>query len=131
MKRIVVPAPVEIEGLSEPLFTFEKFCESAFHIDQRVGQSAGNLRRAIKVLGIVKGKAPGDEVLLEDEHYRQLKSAALEPKGANGMGWNPRVAMHCEAFFDAVEYAEDHDPNAKKQDDDAPSDAGDGGSDGG
>jgi hypothetical protein len=107
MHYITIPETVNIKtgGDSQEDLPFEKFLETAFY-DPKMGKTAKDIVRVIKLKDLFETVSEGDIVPVEDADYEKLKDVVDAPTS----GYNPRVMTQCYKYIEAILEAPVKDP---------------------
>jgi hypothetical protein len=96
MRKIVIPAPVTLPNVTEPV-TFQTFMNGNALIDSRFGVDLKTVKLARDIHVAMMTAADGTFALSE-EAWSILKSVVESPKN----GYDVAKAILCLSFFDAV-----------------------------
>jgi hypothetical protein len=107
MKTIKIPAPVVVPSISgetgEPI-SFSAFLFVAIDQHNPFGKGIQGIRQANKIAAAIE--SANGELVLEDADFAALKQAVETAQ------FNPRVARHVVAFFEAFHQRSDENPAA-------------------
>jgi len=115
MHYIKVPETVvinlEMNGESKvDELPFSKFAENAIY-DPKLGKTAKDIVRVIKLKKKFDDTKPGDIIALEDADWEKLKDVVESPT----TGYNTRVMSQAYPYIEAILEATTEDPSKKEE----------------
>lgn len=102
MKRIKIPADIPIKNMDGNIkdHSFKKFLTTGIESNETYGKGLANIRRGMTLMKIVEEGCKGDELILEDKVYEDIKESIGSAQ------WLPPIIFQMGPFLDAIEKAE-------------------------